>query len=117
MLRHCILTVYLFTSLVAAHSTAAAQSSSNIPTRLTVSSDARTLQVRQPTTIRIGLLNENGEEIVAGEDISINLICTILKDLNSAKSAARGDEAQSQGALQLPAGRNTVQLSITLAKA
>lgn len=101
MSRTFILTVCFLASLLCSHP-AAAQSYPNLPSRVTVSSNARTLRVGQVTEIRIALLDQQDQEIGASEDTPINLISTKLKDLSSAKSVAQEGKALPGGVLELP---------------
>ncbi len=114
MLRTVTPTVFLLISLLWT-SPALAQSYPSLPSRIMISSTARTLKVGQVTEIRVALLDEQGQEIAPGYETPINLICTKLKDLGSAKSAAQEIKDLPDGVVELPPGEeSTVQWSFII---
>jgi len=114
MRRTLILATCLLISLLGAQPVAA-QSYPNLPSRIIVSSSARTLRVGQLVEIRIALLDEQDQGTAASQDIPINLICTKFKDLSSAKNNASENIALVNGVLTLPLGKvSTVQTSFAI---
>jgi hypothetical protein len=114
MLRVSILILYFLFSLLGAQPVIA-QSYSSLPSRIMVSSSARTLKIGQLTEIRITLIDQQGQEVAAVENTPMTLIGTKLKDLSSAKGAAHESRALHDGLLELPPGGiSTVQGSFTI---
>lgn len=116
MLRPYTLIVCFLISLlgVIVSDSAAAQSYPQVPTRITLSSASRTLRVGEKTDIVIKLLDQQSRDIAATYDTEISLIATRLKDIDSAKGDVQGSLTLQEGAFELPAGRNTVRVSITV---
>lgn len=114
MLRTFMLMIYSLFSLFAAYP-AIAQSYPNLPSRINVSSSARTLRVGQLTEIRIALIDQQGQETAALQRTPITLIGTRLKDLSSAKGDAHAGKVLPDGVFELPFGSiSSVQWSIAI---
>lgn len=114
MRRSLILAICLLISMLGAQPVAA-QSYPNLPSRIVVSSSARTLRVGQLAEIRIALLDEQGQGIAASQGTPINLVCTKFKDLSSAKNNASENIALVNGVLELPQGTvSTVKTSFAI---